>query len=593
MRFSRLLRPQRSGRAILWLLFGSLIAIGIAYGLPAQQAPALGATADAPARPPAAKLVNEWTQLGGNPQRTHYAPIDVPTPWAVKWIWNGPAGGGDGPPAAGHLKLPQGAQPVIGNGRLYVGHTDGVVRAISTATGQLLWSRDVEAAVINAAAYDPASDSLYVGTRGGRFWRLNASTGQSIVSNRPGGDIRMAPLLVDDTVYIGSDSGDLYAFDKLTLAQRWVYPAGAALIGSTAYTSNHGGLVILLAEDKSVHAVRVADGTRAWRTVVNADIDDGSPPSYAPDQIRGGYFRDTYPVVAEVNDVVIIRSYLDWYKTWAVTGGAPSTLNGIRDHLRNNPANQSFFVLRLSDGQPRFSDPAPVMLGAIGNGGDYESAPPQAVVKRLSDGSEVAYLLWRNRQACVINSCDGREDTTLGEMNLTTGDIRFVDSHKNEGSMRLPTDEQSPLTMAGNTIFNTHWMLLGSVRITDRSPGLGGSFNNPIKTQEGPPVLNTLASGTCGNRSNHYCPQGMSLPQGENYGVDPGFYVYYHNQKVYDNYWTTTVRGVTVSNGTIFLKTVDGAIIALQTAGTIPEFKRTPTPAYISLIQSMDRRRQE
>ncbi|NWG19321.1 MAG: PQQ-binding-like beta-propeller repeat protein, partial [Chloroflexi bacterium] len=438
------------------------------------------------------------------------------------------------------------------------------MRAISEATGQLAWvSENLGAPILNTGAYDAATNSVYVGTSDGRFWRLDAATGQTIRSNRPGGEIRMAPLLVDDTILIGSTSGDFYAFDKESLSQRWMYPAGAPLIGSAAYSPNYGGLIILLAEDRSVHAVRAVDGARWWRVVVNADRDP----------LRNDRsFNDTYPVVSDANDVVIIRSYIDWDKMWQPAGGAQSTVSAIRTWLTQNPTYQSFFVLRLANGTSPYV--APVMAGAIGNGGDFESVPPQAVVKRLPDNSEVAYLLWRNRQAC-LSACDGREDTTLGEMDLTTGNIRFVRDYKNAGTMRLPTDEQSPLSMAGDTLLHAHWMLLGSVRITERSPGRGDSYSNPILTSEGTPVLNTLSSGSCSTRSNHYCPQGMYSP-GEGFPVDPGFYIYYSNTRVYDPpYWTTPVRSAIISNGVIYWKSNDGAIIALQSSWIPP----TPTPS--------------
>ena len=159
--------------------------------------------------------------------------------------------------------------------------------------------------------------------------------------------------------------------------------------------------------------------------------------------------------------------------------------------INSYPKSYAAILLRprASYGTQRFV--APVMLGAIGNGGDLQSVPPQAVVKRLASGTEVAYVLWRSRQACRPSSCDGREDTTLGEMDLTTGDIRFVQDYKNQGTMRMPTDEQSPLSMAGDTLFHAHWMLLQSVRITDRSASLGGSYADPIRTREMTPTLNT------------------------------------------------------------------------------------------------------
>ncbi len=500
---------------------------------------------------------SEWTQLAGNPQRTGYVPVDVPTPWRVKWIWNGPVGGGDAGPAGDHLQLPQGVQPVAGGGRLYVGHEDGRVRAISEATGQQAWVTSVlEGPVVNTAAYDRETDGIYVGTTSGRFYRLNAATGEVIVSNRPGGQILMAPLLVGNTVYIGSTNGLFYALDKSTLSQTWSYDAGAALIGSPSYSANYGGLIILLVEDKTIRAIRAGDGTEAWRRSVNAD----------PDTMRGNtVFADTYAVVSDVNDVVIVRSYARWDRMWQPDGGAPSTVSDIRSWLTSNPTYQSFHVLNLSNGAPRFV--APVMSGAIGNGGDFQSTPPQAAVKRLSDGTEVAYLLWRSRQACSPGYCDSREDTTIGEMNLTTGNIRFVQDYKNQGTLRLPTDEQSPLAMAGNMLFYAHWQVLGAVRITDRSAGFGDSYTNPIRSVELMPVLNTLASNTCSNRnsSKHYCPQTMYSPS-ENFAIDPGFYVYYYNLRVYDDlYWTTPVRSAVISNGTIYWKSIDGAITALQT----------------------------
>jgi hypothetical protein len=217
-----------------------------------------------------------------------------------------------------------------------------------------------------------------------------------------------------------------------------------------------------------------------------------------------------------------------------------------------------------------------------------QSVPPQAVVKRLADGTEVAYVLWRSRQACSPSTCDGREDTTLGEMDLTTGNIRFVQDYKNQGTMRMPTDEQSPLSMAGDTLFHAHWMLLQSVRITDRSASLGGSHADPIRTGELTPTLNTLASGSCSNRnsSNHYCPQSMSPPC-DSYGVDPGFYVYYSGTCAYNQYWTVPVRNAVISNGTIYWKSIDGAITALR-AQSIPDLgASTLSASPLALQQGM------
>jgi uncharacterized repeat protein (TIGR01451 family) len=503
--------------------------------------------------------IKEWGQLAHDPQRTGYVPTELPPPWRVKWIWNGPVAGGDTGPAADHLHLPKAVQPIAAGGKLYLGHSDGIVRALSAETGSIFWSTFVGREIMNTGAYDFDTQSIYFGSTNGRLYRLRASDGQKLGEFEVGGQVVMAPLLVGDTVYIGSTNGLFYALDKTTLRQRWVYNAGAPLWASPAYSANHGGLVIIQSEDKHIHAVRISDGNQRWRVQVNADINPDEPPFNAS-------FVDTYPVVSDVNDVVIVRSFLSYPKMDDIPAESHySTVAQIRSYLTNNPELQSFFVLRLADGQPRYV--APVLVGGIGNG-HLESIAPQAVVKQLADGTEVAYLLWRSGQVGA-NTSDDRQDTTIGEMNLATGHVRFVQDYRNQGTMRLPTDEQSPISMAGNTLFQAHWMTLGAVQITDRSQSRGSSYTNPIRTLELTPTLNTLAAGTCPNRNSlrKYCPQGMQAPQ-DGYLNDPGFYIYYSNQKIYDVFWTTPVRSAIISNGTIYWKSVDGAIVALQTASS-------------------------
>lgn len=477
--------------------------------------------------PPAQAAPAEWSQLGYTPQRTGYVPTTLEAVSRVRWIWNGPINSGDAGPASNHLALPEGVQPVAGGGNLYLGHSDGTVRALAETDGREVWITDLTASqgITNTLAYDADTNSVYAGTMGGRVYRLSASNGAVSGFVDLGGQILMAPLLVANHIYIGSTNGYFYALDKSTLQQVWSYDAGAALHGSPAYSANQGGVIIILAEDRSVHALRQSNGARLWRTIVNGAVNP----------LTNSVFVSTYPVVSDVNNVVIVRSFFDWNLTWQPSGGAPASISDIRSFLTANPSFQSFFVLDLVTGLPRYV--APVMGGAMGNGGIYYSPPPQAVVRRLDDGSEVAYLLWRNRQSCG-GVCDGREDTTLGEMDLTTGAIRFVQDYKNQGSIRVPTDEQGVLAMAGNSMFHTHWMTLGGVRITDRSASLGATYANPIRTLELAPVVNTLASGTCPERDSirRYCPSGMRVPE-ESYVNDPV------------TMFTTITRRFTISTG--------------------------------------------
>ncbi|MFV9505149.1 MAG: PQQ-binding-like beta-propeller repeat protein, partial [Oscillochloridaceae bacterium umkhey_bin13] len=518
-----------------------------------------------------------WHQLGGNPQRTHYADATLParsgdlnTDWRMLWIWNGPTGLDSGP-AANHLSLPDSVVPIAGGGRLYLGHTDGNVRAISAATGTQLWSTAIGGEILNAGAFDAASSTVYFASTNGLLAKLRASDGALLGSFDAGSAIEQAVLLVGDTVYVGTRGGNFYAVNPTTMEQRWVYNAGAPITASAAYASRSGGLIIFPSEDGQVHAVRTA-GTQAWEQTVNVFERPVRPTRPART------FPDVYAVVAEAADVVIIRSYYDWELTWADAAGAPSDQAVTRSFIQNNPTQESFFVLNLEDGSRRFI--APVLGGAMGNGNYYYSSPPQVVIRRLSDGNEVAYLLWRNRQACRLDpaACDGREDTTFGEMDLSTGTIRFVQDYKNEGTIRFPTDEQGPLTMVGNVLFHGHWMSLGAIRIANRTLG-GTSAANPIPSEEYLSVTNTLGQGQCAQRlsAERFCPVGHT-PPGDGYQLDPGFYIYYHSSNVYDEYWHPPVRGPIYDSGVVYWRSSDGAIVALAPAGVTPPPTASPEP---------------
>ncbi|MBP1464879.1 PQQ-like beta-propeller repeat protein [Candidatus Chloroploca sp. M-50] len=533
---------------------------------------------------PDASLANSagWHQLGGNAQRTHYVDAALPTntsgsqlntSWRVLWVWNG--ANGDSGPAAGHLHLPDSAAPILGDGRLYIGHNDGAVRAINTANGSVAWTRNLGGSIFNTGAYDALTGAVFFGSTNGNLYKLRATDGTILGEFNAGAAIEGAVLLVNDSVYVGTMGGNLYRINTATMQQTWVYNAGAGIAASPAYSANGNGLIIVPAEDQAVHAIRVATGARAWRTPVTAFA---RPPrnltSSHPRPAR--YFPDTYPVVAEAANVVIIRSYYDWNNTWALSAGAPVNQNETRQYLQNNPSHQSLFVLNLSDGTSRFDLPAPVFGGAIGNGNYYYSSPPQAVVKRLGDGTDVAYLFWRNRNACRVSFCDGREDTTIGEMDLATGTIRFVNDHKNQGTIRVPTDEQGSLSMVGDVLFHSHWMSMGAIRITNRTTG-GGSFGDPIPSVEYLSVSNTIGAGQCASRDSarRFCPEEHTPGDGEGYQLDRGFYLYYSSQKVYDQYFAPSARGPAFDNGVLYWKSVDGAIIALAPVGTEPA---TPTP---------------
>ncbi|RRR65336.1 MAG: hypothetical protein EI684_23485 [Candidatus Viridilinea halotolerans] len=481
--------------------------------------------------------------------------------WRMLWTWNGPTASGG--PDADHVRLFDSVVPIVGAGRLYVGDDAGNVRAINATNGTEVWVRNVGGRILDAGAYDPTTQAVFFASTNGILYKLRADTGAIMGQLNTGSSIEGAVLLVGNRVYVGNAAGRLIAVNTTDMSQAWSYNASAALYASSAYSAASDGMIIFPAEDGSVHAVRAADGSRAWRTQINS-FPRPERRNQLGEIIRPERrFPDVYPVVAEQAGVVIMRSYFDWELTWTPTGGAFADQEQTRQHIAQDRRYESLFVLELSTGQPRFT--APVMGGAMGNGNYYYSSPPQATVRRLANGTDVAYVLWRNRDVCRLSAahCDGREDTTFGEMNLTTGSIRFIQDYKNEGTIRFPTDEQGPLSMVGNVLFHGHWMSMGSIYIADRATG-GESYNNPIPSQEYLSVTNTMAANQCNQRNaaERFCPV-WHTPPGDGQSLDPGFYLYTHNEPVYDLYWHPPTRGPIFDNGVLYWRSSDGAIVAL------------------------------
>ncbi len=85
------------------------------------------------------------------------------------------------------------------------------------------------------------------------------------------GAIWGTPSIEGQTVYIGSDDGNLYAVDAGTGAERWRFPT-AGLVRSRPALSN--GIVYFTSDDGFLYAVDSGSGKRVWRT----DIGNLSEP---------------------------------------------------------------------------------------------------------------------------------------------------------------------------------------------------------------------------------------------------------------------------------------------------------------------------
>ena len=469
----------------------------------------------------------EWTQEAHDAQRTGFTFEEPAEPWTLAWFWNGPDANGG--PTSHTYNAPPEAHTITGGDFVYVPAGTAGLFALRKSDGTQVWHLTTPA--FNATpAYDPQTEYLYAGGANGSLYKINSETGAILGSYAAGGGLNKAVLLVGSSAYVLTDSGNLHKVDTATMSQSWIYTAGANVSTPAAYSAN-AGLVVYCTADLYVHAVRASDGVVQWK------VKPTSHTAQAPYTFEG-----YWPVVAEQHGVVFVRLNLELNALWSgnltgTSGGGvyPLTNADIRTLLQsNNGALENLFALDLSNGSQKF-------VPAVGYGGVeyrpngspdffYLQSGPMPVVKITSDGSEVAYIPFRSGQG---NPPDGRWDSHMGEMvldattvpGLQAGDMRYVDF---PNSYVKITDEQTPFTMAGNTLFHAHWGASESTKIFDRSAGLGLTAGNPIPSQAHPTIIRRQQS--CSDFNPHDAPDKLRPDpvRRRKHRNGPGFWVYWN-----------------------------------------------------------------
>ncbi|MCS7062235.1 MAG: PQQ-binding-like beta-propeller repeat protein [Anaerolineae bacterium] len=493
----------------------------------------------------------EWSQHSHNAQRTSYTTQAPAYPWRWRWAWNGPNAGGGVSKVTSGGSLPRNVQPVTGGGRVYVAAGNDGVFALSETTGQQLWQRNGIGTVRSTVAYDHATQAVFVVSGNGRLYKLRASDGAILaqfVTDQTSA-LPLPPAVYADRV-VFSMGRRVHAVNTVSMQGIWTHTVATTLTVAVppAYSASRDLVIVATEPDLVVRAVRNSDGTQAWaRRPVHSSRSFDDPTEY----------RLGWPVVADNAGYVLVKVRLDWDTMWI---DWPQTNAGMRQLLTNNPGHQALFVLDLDDGSVPFI--ANVGHGGYGDGG-YMPMGPQPVVKRLAGGKDVVYTIIRAKHAY-----DPRWDSHFGEMvldnttvsGLQGGDVRFIAFDMPPGSSDpyLLTDEQPNVSMAGDYLFGAHWEAGFALRILDRSDSRG-SFNNRITSQRLSTVVTSQDGGGCAfNATTHYCASG--LEGGRNY--DFGFYIYYNQGAVYDQYWSEYSTWV-VSNDNVYFRSTDGAIVAL------------------------------
>jgi len=401
---------------------------------------------------------DNWPQLGRDPQRTNWSPEQIDPPFCYAWKWYA-------------VPFASRAQPVVKDGRFYLGGLDGVLYARDATTGAPVWSYKSSGPIRNSPGV--YHSIVIFSSYDGFTYGLDASNGALIWKTSTGPSVT-APLIDEShgAVYVASSNGILTGLNAATGAALWHYDSGAPILTSPSL-SQDGSLVFFGNEAIQAIAVQAGNGAKAWQTT-----------------LQGQSLADRYPVVA--GSTVFYRSEPLYFFHWMLQQYGDNILDQagsvnpdwntdwslvkpqIISFLTGKPAFQTFFTLNASNGSSRGVAPVLYTFGS-------QDTPAVPVVA----GTGQVYVAYRPRHGIQTDNgavhVTTRYDAELGVMNLSSLDItglRNSNSLWNPLKFRMTSDEGGMLTMSGNFLLVDNWERLGGINVSNGQLAYVGNVSN-------------------------------------------------------------------------------------------------------------------
>lgn len=212
----------------------------------------------APKPKPRPENQEPWPTYAFDPQRTHVSPFHHRPPYRTIWRLD----------AGDTVEFP----PSVGYGKVFIPQQKGLFIAADAKTGKVIWRKRFKRCMASSpllskgVVYQSVMD--YVNCPQGRsgasgfVQAMDAKTGRKLWRFRAA-PVESSPLLVKNTIYVGSWDHKLYAIDAKTGRKRWAFEGDDRLNTSPAYSQ---GKVYIAGDGGTVFAVNARTGRKVWQT---------------------------------------------------------------------------------------------------------------------------------------------------------------------------------------------------------------------------------------------------------------------------------------------------------------------------------------
>jgi outer membrane protein assembly factor BamB len=207
-----------------------------------------------------------------------------------------------------------GSEPVVGDNRIFVATSYGMVQAFSS-NGTEVWRHNLEEGIFSSIIIDDGV--LYVGTDRSKVYALNARDGRVRWTFRTDGRIFMSsPKVYRGILFVGCYSGTFFAVDTGSGWLRWKFKAKGAILSTPAF---HEDVVYFGSEEGTVYALGIDDGRKLWDFNTKRHIIAGAD-----------VFRDSLliPSGSTLFSIDAVSGNLNWMETMASGINTPVTVVG-------------------------------------------------------------------------------------------------------------------------------------------------------------------------------------------------------------------------------------------------------------------------
>lgn len=392
-----------------------------------------------------------WPTLHRDHQRSGYTPEVVAGPYERKWFRD-----------FHDEMIATRVEAIVAEGKCFVGTFAGRLHALHVEDGSTAWTFQAAGPIGHSPLVHRGR--VYVASEGtgfheGWLYCLAAADGRQIWRYRTAASVWVAPATDGENVYVGDRSGVFHAVRLADGERAWTFRAGGMIL-KPASVSADGRRIVFGAEDMHIYCLSPS-GELLWKSEKLGGLStrDHAPTIWQDLVIvrtnpardfhnafgmSGAPFKQFHQSLEmEADDKVLFDQWGRYTLKWTPRRAAAEQ-DWMIDYLERNRHEKTFYALRLDDGQEPWTGPVPY-FGGLHN----PSTPP------TFHPATGALYTWVSTSLDSLHAGVPGSGFAVMQLDPDTGRTEQVLIDKDTG-LGQPSDETQALSLMGHILLNTH-----------------------------------------------------------------------------------------------------------------------------------------